>query len=234
MNAIVNDTRVPAPATPHATHKFKWLLKREFWEHKGGLLWAPVVASGLFLLFTLLGGGLGQMAFNRTIAEKGGMVTVDGQKMRLQDVNWDTVLADASAKDMQQMGDVINGALMMPAFWALTVLGFVVFFYLLGALFDERRDRSVLFWKSLPVSDTQTVLSKLATALVVAPLIASAVALATIVAFGIIAALFLAANHAPVGRLLGFVQPLTILGGLLAWLPMYVLWALPTAGWLLL
>jgi ABC-2 type transport system permease protein len=32
-----------------------------------------------------------------------------------------------------------------------------VFFYCLGALHDERRDRSLLFWKSLPVSDTATV-----------------------------------------------------------------------------
>jgi hypothetical protein len=46
----------------------------------------------------------------------------------------------------------------------------VVFFYLIDCLFSERRDRSILFWKSLPLSDTQTVLSKLAVALVVVPL----------------------------------------------------------------
>ena len=45
----------------------------------------------------------------------------------------------------------------------------VVFFYLLDSLLAERKDRSILFWKSLPVSDTEVVLSKLATALVVAP-----------------------------------------------------------------
>ena len=49
------------------------------------------------------------------------------------------------------------------------VLVFVVFFYCLGALYDERKDRSVLFWKSLPLSDAQTVLSKALWALVVAP-----------------------------------------------------------------
>ncbi|GAE49902.1 membrane protein [Xanthomonas arboricola pv. pruni str. MAFF 311562] len=52
------------------------------------------------------------------------------------------------------------------------VLAFVVFFYSLGSLYDDRRDRSVLFWKSLPVSDVQTVLSKAAWALLLAPLIA--------------------------------------------------------------
>ena len=49
------------------------------------------------------------------------------------------------------------------------VLGVVVFFFCLGALFDDRKDRSVLFWKSLPISDQATVLSKVAMALVVAP-----------------------------------------------------------------
>jgi ABC-2 type transport system permease protein len=49
------------------------------------------------------------------------------------------------------------------------VLAFVVFFYCLGALYDDRKDRSVLFWKSLPVSDRDTVVSKALSALVVAP-----------------------------------------------------------------
>ena len=45
----------------------------------------------------------------------------------------------------------------------------VTWFYALDALHGERRDRSILFWKSMPVSDTQTVLSKMFTAMVVAP-----------------------------------------------------------------
>ena len=52
------------------------------------------------------------------------------------------------------------------------VLSCVVFFYLLGALYDDRRDRSVLFWKSMPLSDTQTVLSKVVAAAFVAPVFA--------------------------------------------------------------
>jgi ABC-2 type transport system permease protein len=42
----------------------------------------------------------------------------------------------------------------------------VVFFYLLDSLYAERRDRSVLFWRSMPVSDVRSVLAKLATALI--------------------------------------------------------------------
>jgi ABC-2 type transport system permease protein len=48
--------------------------------------------------------------------------------------------------------------------------------YLLDCLYADRKDRSVLFWKSLPISDGATVLSKLATALIVIPLVYFALA----------------------------------------------------------
>ena len=47
----------------------------------------------------------------------------------------------------------------------------VAIFYSLDALLSERRDRSILFWKSLPVSDTTTVLSKMAVPMVVLPIV---------------------------------------------------------------
>ena len=45
-------------------------------------------------------------------------------------------------------------------------------FYTLDTLHGERRDRSILFWKSLPVSDLTTVLSKASIPLVIIPLVA--------------------------------------------------------------
>jgi ABC-2 type transport system permease protein len=47
--------------------------------------------------------------------------------------------------------------------------GIVVVVYLLDCLYGERRDRSILFWRSMPVSDTETVLAKLLVGLVVVP-----------------------------------------------------------------
>ena len=58
---------------------------------------------------------------------------------------------------------------------ALLLMGtfiFVAFFYCLDALYGERRDRSILFWKSLPVSDLSTVLSKASIPLFILPLLA--------------------------------------------------------------
>lgn len=51
----------------------------------------------------------------------------------------------------------------------LLVLMFTTANYLLGTLFDDRKDRSILFWRSMPVSEWQTVLSKFAVVVVVAP-----------------------------------------------------------------
>ena len=114
-------------------------------------------------------------------------------------------------------------------------LGFLVFFYCLSALYDDRRDRSLLFWKSLPVSDAQTVLSKLAIAIVVTPLIVVAAACLTSLALILILSGVLALNGiyvftellATPGLYLG---PLRLFG----LIPVYALWALPTVGWLLM
>jgi ABC-2 type transport system permease protein len=51
------------------------------------------------------------------------------------------------------------------------VMSIYATWYLLDCLYADRKDRSVLFWKSLPISDTTTVMSKLATALIVIPLV---------------------------------------------------------------
>jgi ABC-2 type transport system permease protein len=48
--------------------------------------------------------------------------------------------------------------------------------YLLDSLYEDRRDRSILFWKSLPISDTDMVLSKLLTGIIVIPLVSFAAA----------------------------------------------------------
>ena len=118
---------------------------------------------------------------------------------------------------------------------ACVVLAFVVFFYALGSLYDDRRDRSILFWKSLPVSDTQMVLSKAAWALLLAPLVAVGVGIVIGLVLWIISALTLSVNGVSAGTaVFTHSHPLRIIGGVLASLPVYILWALPTVGWLML
>src|ERR1700688_2808540 len=62
---------------------------------------------------------------------------------------------------------LFHAALTIPQFLLLAVL---LPYYLLDCLYAERKDRSILFWKALPISDAQTVLSKLLVALAIVPL----------------------------------------------------------------
>jgi ABC-2 type transport system permease protein len=110
----------------------------------------------------------------------------------------------------------------------------VVFFYLLDCLFTERRDRSILFWKSLPVSDAQTVLSKLFVALVAMPLWIWALSLVVgLVVFGVLAAKVSGTPAAALGTWHGE-DWLALQATLLGKLAVAALWYLPVAGWLLL
>ncbi len=107
-------------------------------------------------------------------------------------------------------------------------------FYSLDALYGERRDRSILFWKSLPVSDLTTVLSKASIPLVVLPLIAFVLSLATvafIMFFSTAALLARGLSPAPLWTEYRFIQePLVMIYGL----TVHALWFAPIYGWLLL
>src|SRR5262249_43969750 len=74
---------------------------------------------------------------------------------------------------------VINQPFDIVAVLIMGVTFLVAVFYCLDALYGERRDRSILFWKSLPVSDTATVISKASIPIVVVPLFAFALTVAT-------------------------------------------------------
>ena len=132
------------------------------------------------------------------------------------------------------LGAYGDGVLLAGVLLACVVLAFVVFFYALGTLYDDRRDRSVLFWKSLPVSDTHMVLSKLAWALVLAPLLAIGIGILIGVAMWLISALTITVNGLPAGgAMFTHSHPLRVIGGVISSLPVYMMWSLPAVGWLM-
>lgn len=203
---------------PHKTNTFKWLLKREFWENRGSFVWAPAITGIIFLVMTALGMGIASVLFWKARNEPGFEFEAHGDAVE-------------QAHSMGFAGDV---SLLVGVGLALTVLAFVVFFYSLGSLYDDRRDRSVLFWKSMPVSDSQTVLSKVVWALVLAPAIAVAVGLVIGVALWVLSLIGAAVNGIPsAGAVLTHSHPLRVLGNILLILPVYALWAMPTVGWLM-
>ena len=202
-----------------------WLVKREFWEHRGGFFWAPVITGGIFVLLNIMGIVTGEV-FG---ARNGFNLSFGGGQNNLRILS--------KALDKQSM-DTVGAGLDMVMYSATMImgiiLGFVVFFYCLGALYDDRRDRSILFWKSLPVSDTATVLSKVISATVVAPFITVIVGTLTGLLMLLTFALALSLHGVSVWHLLSLSHPLEVIANMVGSIPLYLLWALPTVGWLML
>jgi ABC-2 type transport system permease protein len=207
------------------TMTMKWLLRREFWEHKGSMFWAQLIVGAVLVLF--VGGSL---AYGLAMHGTPSHMTINGRTV--------THTGFAAALPLEMKEKVVNVASQAyllagsPLFILMTV---TLFFYCLGALYDERRDRSILFWKSLPVSDGMTVLSKAVTALCVAPVIAIALATVASLVLLLLAMIAMAIGGIHMaGSVLTqpdlYLQPLRLVG----LLPVYVVWALPSIGWLLL
>lgn len=202
----------------------KWMLRREIWEHKGSLFWAPVIVAAILLLFTGASAGYGLLSHTGKFN-----AVVNGRQIET------AMISEMPGEVRAGIVNIAGGSYLAVTVPLFIMLAFTVFFYCLSALYDERRDRSVLFWKSLPMSDSITVLSKVLTAALVAPLITMATALVMSLSLLALMGLYLAANGVNLfGALLAtpalYLSPLFLLG----MLPVYVLWALPTIGWLLM
>src|SRR5216684_3390677 len=108
-------------------------------------------------------------------------------------------------------------------------------FYSLDALYGERRDRSILFWKSLPVSDLMTVLSKLAIPIVILPLLSFVITLATQFIMLVLASVILLGSGVNIAALwteVSFFHVSLVL--LYHLLTVHGLWYAPLYGWLLM
>jgi ABC-2 type transport system permease protein len=122
-------------------------------------------------------------------------------------------------------------------FAAALIMGtaFIVgIFYSLDALYGERRDRSILFWKSLPVSDLVTVLSKAVVPLVMLPVIACAVIVTLQIVILIVASVILQASGLDVAALWSGASVFHMWGGVIYDVIGLALWHAPLYAWLLL
>jgi len=123
-------------------------------------------------------------------------------------------------------------------FAAAFILGtaFIVsFFYSIDCLYGERRDRSILFWKSLPVSDLTTVLSKVSIPLVILPLFGYAVTLVTQCFMLLYSTLVIAISGQSAAMLWSKLHIVQMSSGLLFHIvTVHMLWYAPIYAWLLL
>ena len=107
--------------------------------------------------------------------------------------------------------------------------------YCLDALYGERRDRSILFWKSLPVSDGTTVLAKAAIPLLVLPVVIFATTVVTQLMMLLLSSAVLLSYHFSVSPLWSLLAPFRMWWMLLYHLfAVHALWYAPLYAWLLL
>ncbi len=140
-----------------------WSLRRELWESRSVTI-APLAVAAVTLAGFLIS------AFRLP-----GKIRAASALGAMQQHNI-----------VQQPYDFAAGLMMLT-----TVLVAVV--YSLDALYGERRDRSILFWKSLPVSDTTTVLAKASIPIVILPLISFALTVVVQLIMAVISSAILAA-----------------------------------------
>lgn len=192
------------------------LMKREFWENKGAIRTTPLVILALHIA--------GMLMAVITLSH----FDADGYTTK-------TAIAELSKMSAEMRGDVLyNAGLASSAFFAV-VMSFVVFFYLLGALYDDRKDRSILFWKSLPASDTLTIASKLMTAMVTIPIaFLAAFILTHVISAIVISVTVYLSDGNPWTLFIAHSSPFQVWGMVAAsWLATAI-WSLPMFGWLLL
>jgi ABC-2 type transport system permease protein len=198
------DAQVSAPATLSATRPMYWSVRRELWENRS-LYVAPLAAAAIFLL---------------------------GFSIRL--VTLPRRMRALSALDPAQQSAAIAMPYNLVAVLIILTTLIVGVFYCLDALHGERRDRSILFWKSLPVSDLTTVLSKATIPLVVLPLLAFAIVVPLQLIMLLLSTTVLLASGltavTPWTRFPLFQESLILLYGL----TVHALWYAPLHGWLLL
>jgi ABC-2 type transport system permease protein len=195
-------------------NKFLWLVRRELWEARS--VWvAPAICAAIIIGAALVA------AFGT------GTITVQG----LGPEDLGKLQTTMTPEHVDGIVSLTLGGITLPFF--ILVL-FTQFFYAIDSLYGERRDRAILFWKSLPVSDAETVLSKLLVAAVIMPLVAAAMALGTQIVVFMIGGAKLAALEFLHGHLW---SPALWAGSLLVIAYVLVasaLWFLPLLGWTLL
>jgi len=192
------------------------LIKREFWENKGALRTTPLVIGGIYLAVTVMS----LVTFNH----------FDSEFQSLKEV-----MRFIAQQDVELRSKIAYGVNLEMSVMFTMVLAFVVFFYLLGSLYDDRKDRSILFWKSLPASDTLTIVSKLLTAMFLAPLIFWIVyVLTNILITLILAVVVMILGENPWTLFMSLGSPFEAWSLVLTSYFAQSIWALPLSGWLML
>jgi ABC-2 type transport system permease protein len=201
----INDAERIAPAPLSPARPLYWSMRREFWENRY-LYLAPLAAAAIFLF--------------------GYLINVIHSPGRLSAL----LVSGHTHNHIDISGPFdISAALMMGTAILMNV------FYCAEALHGERRDRSILFWKSLPVSDATTVLVKASIPLLILPLLIAAITFVLQLLMLLLSSVVLMATGGEVAALWAHLPILQMsLLTLYHLLTAHALWPAPVYCWLLL
>ncbi len=194
-----------------ALNQFLALLYREVLENRNLFIGAPAVLAVLLFVFT---------AWIVSMAPEQELATA---------IEYLSVIFDGlSPVDMASI-------FMIPAIPFMMMLYFCGLIYLLNALYQDRKDMSVFFWQSMPVSNAKTVLSKVVTIGLVAPVFYVAI-LFVVYLIAVLWLTLLGFSYGVQVAGLGYMFLAAVASLALVYLSAFVtsLWLLPSVGWLLL
>ena len=185
------------------------LIKREIWEHRS--IWMTPAIIALVISVAILTGQMSISAYGEHV---------------------DIAIAGASNADV-----VHRRVAIMAALGAITGIfaagaAILIVFYSLDSLYSERKDKSILFWRSLPVTDAETVISKLLTATLMIPIAALAGAFATHLVFMTMSSVWLMIEGGDAGHLIWSSAPIfDVWGAAILTAIATTIWMSPFIGW---
>lgn len=186
------------------------LLQRELWEHRA-IYVAPIIVAVLMTLGALTG-----------------QVSVNGAE------HVEAGIVGASNMPENARAAVLSGIMIGLSTTFIFAMSILTIFYALDSLYAERKDRSILFWRSMPVTDSETVVSKLLTALLVIPLVTFALILVTHIAVFLIGSVWIGIRGGNPWHLIwGSVPFFDNWTATLVFLLALPLWLSPFVGWFL-
>lgn len=205
-------------------------FKREFWESRASFIRTPLYLGGFMLGIVVLGLFTADRNLERAIGH------MQSAQQEGKDIDPQFLHLLASGDLFAAHPQILGYGLAAIYTLFMLVLLLVLHSYLTGALYTDRRDQSILFWKSLPITERQNVLTKLGTGALAAPAAYMLAAFATGACYLLLLSVYTGFSselQAPgLGVLLGaYFNSIWSLA--LAWL-LLALWALPLFSYLLL
>ncbi len=160
------------------TKKIITQFKRELWENKVGFIYTPLIITCLFFIVTF------SALFYAAVTNDMSSIHGDGLRFQCNDGNCGVVKTGENVDEKKSFdlltsitatphgfNDLVLNSMYVNCTFLTVILSLVLATYILRCLFDDRKNKEILFWRSMPVSETTNVLVKLGMQLLAVPLI---------------------------------------------------------------